>query len=210
MVPASNVIVLTLDDTTELSTTTQALAGCQSSRSFFTLAQRKQKASDDLISGGGPFGSAAPAFISFPNLSSPILSTSSYSVSALNEKSIPDAYPIPSIIEILNQLGSAKYFSVFDCKSGFHQVGMDEGDAEKTAFSTPYGRYEYVCMPFGLRNASATFQRLMDAVFIELQGFELFLYLDGIVIYARSLAEHYGKFLKLTERLRYANIKLEP
>ena len=57
----------------------------------------------------------------------------------LNEKSIPDEYPLPSILEILDQLGSAKYFSVFDLVNGFHQIAMEEEDAEKTAFSTPYG-----------------------------------------------------------------------
>ena len=65
---------------------------------------------------------------------------------ALNEKSIPDAYSLPSILEILDQLGSAKYFSVFDLANGFHQIGMEEEDAEKTAFSTPYGHYEYTRM----------------------------------------------------------------
>ena len=85
---------------------------------------------------------------------------------------------------------------------------MEEEDAEKTAFSTPYGHYEYTRMPFGLRNAPATFQRLMDNVLSGLQGTELFVYLDDIVIYARSLAEHQIKFNKLAERLRAANLKL--
>ena len=58
---------------------------------------------------------------------------------ALNEKSMPDAYPFPNILEILDQLGSAKYFSVFDLANGFHQIGMEKEDAEKMAFSTPYG-----------------------------------------------------------------------
>ena len=58
---------------------------------------------------------------------------------ALNEKSVPDAYPLSSILEILDQLGSAKYFSVFDLANGFHQIGMEKEDAEKMAFSTPYG-----------------------------------------------------------------------
>ncbi|CAK9796615.1 Retrovirus-related Pol polyprotein from transposon 17.6 [Anthophora quadrimaculata] len=128
---------------------------------------------------------------------------------ALNEKSIADAYSLPSILEILDQLGSAKYFSVFDLASGFHQIGLEAADAEKTAFSTPYGHYEFARMPFGLKNAPATFQRLMDSVLSGLQGNELFVYLDDIVIYASSLSEHKYKFNKLAERLRRANLKLQ-
>ena len=86
---------------------------------------------------------------------------------------------------------------------------MEEKDTEKTAFSTPYGHYEYTRMPFGLRNAPATL-RLMDNVLSGLQGTELFVYLNDIVIYARSLEEHRYKFSKLAERLREANLKLQP
>lgn len=81
---------------------------------------------------------------------------------ALNEKSVPDAYPLPSINDILDHLGNAQYFSVFDLASGFHQIEMARDDASKTAFSTPFGHYQYNRMPFGLRNTPATFQRLMD------------------------------------------------
>lgn len=129
---------------------------------------------------------------------------------ALNEKTLGDAYPLPNITDILDQLGSAKYFSIFDLASGFHQIPMSEHDAHKTAFSTPYGHYEFERMPFGLKNAPATFQRLMDRVLSGLQGIELFVYLDDIVIYASSLTEHNRKFNKLAERLRNANLRLQP
>jgi len=129
---------------------------------------------------------------------------------ALNKKTLGDAYPLPNISDILDQIGSAKYFSVFDLASGFHQIPMSEADAPKTAFSTPFGHYEYKRMPFGLKNAPATFQRLMDRVLSGLQGIELFVYLDDIVIYASSLTEHNKKFNKLAERLRSANLRLQP
>lgn len=129
---------------------------------------------------------------------------------ALNEKTLGDAYPLPNIVDILDQLGSAKYFSVFDLASGFHQIPMHESDAPKTAFSTPFGHYEFKRMPFGLKNAPATFQRLMDRVLSGLQGTLLFVYLDDIVIYASSLREHEMKFNKLAERLRAANLRLQP
>jgi len=128
----------------------------------------------------------------------------------LNEKTIGDAYPLLNITDILDQLGSAKYFSVLDLASGFHGIPMDPNDAPKTAFSTPYGHYQFKRMPFCLKNAPATFQRLMDNVLSSLQGIELFVYMDDIVIYARSLQEHTVKFGRLMERLREANLKLQP
>ncbi|XP_011860867.1 PREDICTED: uncharacterized protein LOC105558005 [Vollenhovia emeryi] len=128
----------------------------------------------------------------------------------LNEKTIGDAYPLPNIIDILDQLGSAKYFSVLDLASGFHQISMTPKNAHKTAFTTPYGHYQFKRMPFGLKNAPATFQRLMDNVLSGLQGNELFVYMDDIVIYARSIEEHEIKFKRLIQRLRSANLKLQP
>ncbi|XP_036142126.1 uncharacterized protein LOC118645358 [Monomorium pharaonis] len=128
----------------------------------------------------------------------------------LNEKTIGDAYPLPNICDILDQLGGSKYFSVLDLASGFHQIPMDPMDAHKTAFSTPHGHYQFARMPFGLKNAPATFQRLMDQVLSGLQGIELFVYMDDIVIYASSLREHDIKIDKLMSRLRSANLTLQP
>jgi hypothetical protein len=128
----------------------------------------------------------------------------------LNEKTIGNAYLLPNIAEILDQLGSAQYFSVFDLASGFHQIPMHESDAQKTAFSTPHGHYQFNIMPFGLKNIPATFQTLMDQVLSGLQGTDMFVYLDDIVQYASSMTEYQLKFNKLAERLRKANLKLQP
>lgn len=87
---------------------------------------------------------------------------------------------------------------------------MDPADGHKTAFTTPFGHYEFERMPFGLKNAPATFQRLMDLVLVRLQGEELFVYMDDIVIYASSLEEHERKYNTLIQRLREANLKLQP
>jgi len=72
----------------------------------------------------------------------------------LNNITIGDSFP-PSITEILDQLGSAKYFTTLDLASGYHQIPMAEQDKRKTAFSIPYGHYELNSMPFGLKNAPA-------------------------------------------------------
>lgn len=129
---------------------------------------------------------------------------------ALNEKTVGDGYPLPNITEILDQLGEAKYFTTLDLASGFHQIEVDENDCHKTAFTTPHGHYEFARMPFGLKTAPATFQRLMDRVLTGLQGITLFVYLDDIVVYAKSLGEHRQKFDQLMSRIIPANLKFQP
>ena len=128
----------------------------------------------------------------------------------LNEKTVNDAYPLPNITEILDQLGAAKYFTVLDLASGFHQIPMDAQSKSKTAFSVPGGHYEFNRMPFGLKNAPATFQRCMDLVLSGLQGVELFVYMDDVVIYASSLTEHSRKLRNLLARLQNSNLTLQP
>ena len=128
---------------------------------------------------------------------------------ALNEKTIGDAYPLPNITDILDQLGGAKYFSVLDLASGFHKIPMDSESRAKTAFSTPYSHLEFTRMPFGLKNAPATFQKLMDRVLSGLQGIELFVYMDDIVIYGKSLEDHASKLRALLGRLKQAGLALQ-
>ena len=128
----------------------------------------------------------------------------------LNEKTVGDAYPLPNITDILDQLGGAKYFSVLDLASGFHQIEVEPADRHKTAFSTPFGHYEFTRIPFRLKNAPATFQRLMDRLLTGLQGIELFVYMDDIVIYANSPKEHTEKLKRLLARLKDSDLVLQP
>jgi hypothetical protein len=100
----------------------------------------------------------------------------------LNEKSVGDAYPLPDITEILDQLGQSKYFSCLDMVMGYHQIEVEEKDREKTAFSTKNGHWEYKRLPFGLKTASSTFQRMMNTVLCGLRGSCCFVFLDDIVI----------------------------
>ena len=87
---------------------------------------------------------------------------------------------------------------------------MDPNFQEKPAFSTPYAHLEFTRMPFGLKNAPATFQRVMDQVLTGLQGVELFVYMDDIVIYAQDLKEHDRKLRALLLHLRDAGLTLQP
>ena len=81
----------------------------------------------------------------------------------LNENTILDSFPIPNIIEILDQLGKAKYFSTFDLASGFHQIKINPADTHKTAFSTNLNHFGHVQMPFGLKNAPTTNTNICSA-----------------------------------------------
>lgn len=127
----------------------------------------------------------------------------------LNEKTVDDKYPLPRITELLDKLGKCQYFSTLDLASGFHQIQMDEKSIPKTAFNCENGHYEYLRMPFGLKNAPATFQRVMDNVLRGLQNEKCAVYLDDIIIYSASLQEHLEKLRKVFERLRQSNFKIQ-
>ena len=79
-----------------------------------------------------------------------------------------DPYPLPHIEDIINDMERAKYITTLDLTKGYYQVLMGEDSKEKTAFATPYGKYQFVTMPFGLVSAPMTFQRLMDHANIHL------------------------------------------
>ena len=87
---------------------------------------------------------------------------------------------------------------------------MHPEDRAKTAFSSPRGHFEYLRMPMGIKNAPATFQRLMDIVLKGMNSTEIFVYLDDIVVYAECLEEHDKKARRLFDRLRNAKLKLQP
>lgn len=127
----------------------------------------------------------------------------------LNEKTISDRYPIPEITEILDKLGRATYFSTIDLVSGFHQIQLEDQDVEKTAFSVNTGKYEFTRMPFGLKNAPATFQRVMDCILRELLGVCCLVYMDDIIIFSPSLDQHKLDLKKVLKKLEEANLKIQ-
>lgn len=127
----------------------------------------------------------------------------------VNEKTINDVYPIPNVTDILDKLGKCNYFSTLDLASGFHQIEVDPSDVKKTAFSVEHGHYEYLRMPFGLKNAPATFQRVMDNVLRDLVGKVCLVFFDDILIYSTSLEEHLLNLRKVFEALRKFNLKIQ-
>ncbi|KAL4085202.1 hypothetical protein QTP88_027061 [Uroleucon formosanum] len=128
----------------------------------------------------------------------------------LNQLTIGDAFPIPRIDEILDQLGRSRYYTTLDLASGYHQVPIRPQDCEKTGFSTDKGHFEFVRMPFGLCGAPSTFQRLMNNVLTGLNGTKAFVYLDDIIIYAVDLVQHEARLEEVFQRLREFNLQLQP
>lgn len=127
----------------------------------------------------------------------------------LNEKTINDKFPIPNIEEILDKLGRSVYFTTIDLKSGFHQIEVEKADRQKTAFSTDKGHFEFIRMPFGLKNAPATFQRAMNNILGNLIGRCCLVYLDDIIIFGSSLQQHLENLNKVLERLIQENLKVQ-
>ena len=121
----------------------------------------------------------------------------------VNAQTQKDAFPLPRIDQIWQTLSNARYFASLDLLMGYHQVEVEPKDRYKTAFLTHRGLYIYNVMPFGLCNAPATFQRLMEKIFGTLIGRGILVYLDDVLIYAETpeqLLEILDKVLKLLAR----------
>ena len=128
----------------------------------------------------------------------------------LNAATKMDVYPLPRIDDSLDLLAHTKYFSTLDLASGYWQVKMDDAFWEKTAFTTHVGLYEFHVMPFGLCNAPATFQRLMENVLAGLVSNRCLLYIDDILVIGRTFQEHLENLRKVFERLHQAGLRLKP
>ena len=108
----------------------------------------------------------------------------------LNALTTPNRWPLPHIDELLDQVREASVFSLLDLRSGYHQIRLAQEDIPKTAFITPVGLYEFRVLPFGLCNAPAIFCRYMSRVLGPLLGKSVVVYLDDILVFSKTPAEH--------------------
>jgi Reverse transcriptase (RNA-dependent DNA polymerase) len=110
--------------------------------------------------------------------------------SALNKGTIKDKNPIPRVDEIFDRFQGATHFSNLDLRSGYYQIRVRDEDVPKTCIRTRYGFFEFLVMPFGVTNAPSVFQALMNSGFLDLADVYVMCYLDDILVYSKSEADH--------------------
>ena len=108
----------------------------------------------------------------------------------LNALTVRDSYPIPRMDECIDSLGDAEIFTSLDANSGYWQIEMDAATKDRSAFVSHHGMYQFVRMPFGLRNAPATFQRAIDFILADAKWQFAIVYIDDIIIFSRTPEEH--------------------
>ena len=126
----------------------------------------------------------------------------------LNKVTIQQNWPIPRIQDILDRLSGSVWFSALDLKSGYWQIKMHQDSIEKTAFSTPDGHYEFLRLPFGLKNAPSDFSRIMSMILSEFKFVEI--YLDDITVHSKSVEEHICHLRQVFDTLSGVKLRLNP
>ena len=128
----------------------------------------------------------------------------------LNDVTTKDAYPLPRIDDSLEQMSAAKWFLTLDLCSGYWQLEAKPEDRHKTAFATRKGLFQFRVLPFGLCNAPATFERLMETVLAGLQWDICLIYLDDIIVFAKTFEDMLQNLSSVFDRLISAGLKLKP
>ena len=125
----------------------------------------------------------------------------------------PDSFPLPKFEDLIDQLGSCRYFLTIDLASGFWQIRIHPASQEKTAFTTQRGLFEFRVMPFGLTKAPAVFQRLMEQIVVPVNPSAgpdfVSIYLDDILVFFHTLEEHMVHLKTGVEKLAENGLKLK-
>ena len=127
----------------------------------------------------------------------------------VNAVTSPNPYPLPRIEDLIDRIGRAKFLTKLDMTRGYWQVPLDEKLVPVSAFVTPFGHFQWRHMPFGLRNAPATFSRLVSKLLLGLDSF-CAVYLDDIIIFSDSWEEHLRHLRMVFDRIRDARLTLSP
>ena len=124
----------------------------------------------------------------------------------VNDKTKSDSFPIPRIADCIDQIGNAKFVSTFDMLKGYWQVPLTQRAREISAFVTPSGLYQYKVMPFGMRNAPATFQRMVNKLVRDIDGCEG--YIDDVVIFSDNWSDHIRQIKRFFQIMREAKLTI--
>lgn len=128
----------------------------------------------------------------------------------LNAVTIKDAFPLPRIDEIFDQLIDSKYYTKFDFKSGYFQVPLAKEDRPKTAFSTRDNHYQFTVLPQGITNGPASFQRIINNILGPARWKYALAYIDDVIIYSNTIEEHLIHLSEICHLLREARFRLNP
>ena len=124
----------------------------------------------------------------------------------LNRAVKREYYPMQTIEEVVTRMPNTKYFSVLDASSGFWQVSLDTENTDLCTFNTPFGRYKFKCLPFGLSSSQDVFQNLLSEMFEYIEGVEVVV--DDVLIWGETEDQHDFCLMKVLERARSRNLKL--
>ncbi|RDX98137.1 hypothetical protein CR513_18988, partial [Mucuna pruriens] len=128
----------------------------------------------------------------------------------LNKVCPKDPYPLPNIDKLVDSVSGYEFLSFMDAYSGYNQIKIHPEDEEKTTFITDGGAFFYKVMPFGLKNAEATYQRLMDKIFKEAIGKDIEVYVDNMVAKSEGGENHYETLRRVFKILRRHQLRLNP